>query len=40
LQTFKQIDHLGLLFDIFNDLQDVEVGGARPTDIDKYRTDE
>jgi hypothetical protein len=40
LQAFKQIDHLGLLLDIFDDLQDVEVGSTRSTDIDKYGTDE
>lgn len=40
LQAFEKIDHLGLLLDIFDDLQDVQVGGTRSTDIDKYRTDE
>lgn len=40
LQAFEKIDHLGLLLDIFDDLQDVEVGGTRSADVDKYRTDE
>ena len=40
LQAFEKIDHLGLLLDIFDDLQDVQVGGTRSTDVDKYRTDE
>ena len=36
----SSIDHLGLLFDIFDYLQDVEVGSTRPTNVDKNRVDE
>ena len=37
LQALEQVDHLGLLFDIFNDLQNVQVGGTRSADINKNR---
>jgi hypothetical protein len=36
LQALEQIDHLGLQFDIFDDLQDVQVGGTCSADVNKH----
>lgn len=46
LQTFKQINHLRLLLDILNDLQDVQISSTCPrsnkshTSMSKERTNE
>ena len=33
LQTFKQVDHFGLLLDIFNNLKHVQIGSTRTADV-------
>ena len=37
LQALEQIDHLSLLFDVFDDLQHVQVGGTRSADVNQHR---
>ncbi len=39
LQTLEKVDHLGLLFDIFHFLNDVQVGGTGSADVDENRVD-
>jgi hypothetical protein len=40
LQTLEKIYHLGLLLDILDHLQHIEIGGTSTTDIHQYRLDE
>ena len=39
LQTFEEVDHLGFLLDVLDDLEHVQVGSARTSDVDKHGPD-
>ena len=40
LEAFQEVDHFGFLFDVFNDLENVEVGCSGTTDVYKHGLDE